>query len=188
MAFFVCGRAPEDAREVHYEQVQAQIWETREDPEEQQQPREDPPPPAEVAEEADDMVGVFYPRNFSVDEMIKLEHGVTNLPGMEHKWVVEYRGRDAPDGPYVRFVRSWSGELLFVMPVNESRRSSGIFFVKRSLYEEHTEEDINHLFDILLNVVVFKERFPYDFQFGEPVSMMWWSWIGIYVTNAHVTD
>jgi hypothetical protein len=167
-------------REVEYGQVQAQIHEQESEPV--------PPPPAEVAEEADDMVGVFYPRNFSVDEMIKLEHGVTHLPGMEHKWVVEYRGRDAPGGPYVHFVRSWSGELLFVMPVNESRRSSGIVFVKCSLYEEHTEEDINHLFDILLNVVVFKKPFPHEFNYHDPVSQMWWSWIGIYATNAHVTS
>ena len=130
-----------------------------------------------------------FPANAqTLDDKDAREQGVTNLPGMEHKWIVEYRGRDAPDGPYVRFVRSWSGELLFVMPLNESRRSSGIFFVKRTWFVEHTEEEIIRLFDILLNVVVFKERFPYEFNNHDPVSMMWWSWIGIYVTNEHVTD
>ena len=173
-----------DAKEVHYEQVQSQTNEEEPEPEEQQPPL---PPPAHAAEEADDMIGVIYPRNFSVDQMIKLEQGVTDLPGMEHKWIIEYRGRDVPGGPYVRFVRSWSGELIFVMPVDE-RRNTGMFFVKRSLYEERSEGEILHPFDIVLNVVVFKERFPHFFNFNDPVSLMWLPWIGIYVTNAHATD
>ena len=173
-----------DAKEVHYEQVQSQTHEEEPEPEEQQPPL---PPPAQAAEEADDMIGVLYPRNFSVDQMIKLEQGVTDLPGMEHKWLIEYRGRDVQGGPYVRFVRSWSGELIFVIPVDE-RRNSGVLFVKRSLYEERSEEETIHLFDIVLNVVVFKERFPHYFNINEPASLQWWSWIGIYVTNQHVID
>ena len=147
-----CGFAPEDVREVHYEQVQAQINEIIAEP-------------VNVLE---------YERRFSPEEMGMLQRGVRAM-NMEDKWNITFD--DANNE--VKFERSWTSDVvLFIMPVDVEQMKCERFRANTVPFERNSPQDIVNLFSIVLDHVVFELPMPRPFIYLEPFSMSMWSWIG----------
>jgi hypothetical protein len=139
-----------DAREVHYEQVQATI----------------------VEEELSNTIR--FERNFEPHEMDMIVRGV-RAASMEDKWNIDYNA----ETNQVKFERSWTpGRPIFIMDMDMSQMKCVKFKFHSCLLEQNDILMIAFMFNVVLDHVVLERPFPVPFVFGEAGSMMIWQWIG----------